>query len=179
VTATTLRAAVALLALAMLVADAGQASAVTVRATLDRQRAGVGEQVVLDIEVQGADDAPPPDLLGIEGFTVRYLGPATQVSIVQGRVSKSITHRYALFAKRAGRFTLGPFDVSAGGQSYQTARSRCKSWHKLGPSQGCHRAPPMGDGSCRDANGSLSTANAISITLYVGDAQVDDVSTHR
>ena len=182
---TALRAGAVLALLAIVVADAGRASATTVRATLDRQRAYVGEQVGLEIEVNGAKDAPPPELGAIDGFTVRYLGPATQVSIVQGRVSQSVTHRYALVAKRPGRFALGPFDVSVGGQTYRTetlsvrvvAQGKAKPGSLPQQAAGGHDLTLVLETGKREVF--LHERIPITLTLYVGATRVDDVQYPR
>jgi hypothetical protein len=104
----------------LLSAAAGVAAGdVRVRASLDRTQMQVGEQAVLAVEVEGSAEVAAPSLERIDGLSVRYLGPATQFSISQNRVSQSVTHRYALVAERAGRFAIGPIDVRVGGATYR------------------------------------------------------------
>src|SRR5262249_55516767 len=103
-------------ALLLLLSTAATARAdVTVRAVLQPPQLRVGQSGELSVEVQGAQNSPTPEIASIDGVTVRYVGPQTQVSIVNGKLSASITHRFAVAAARAGTFTLGPITVSVGG----------------------------------------------------------------
>src|SRR5574337_172194 len=92
-------------AVALLAATAARAD-VSVSARLNPQRLEVGEAASLTIEVQGAQDAAAPALGEIKGFEVRYIGPSTQVAMVNGRMSASVQHRYALQAREPGHYTL-------------------------------------------------------------------------
>jgi tetratricopeptide (TPR) repeat protein len=162
------------------------ASAATVRATLDRERMRVGEQATLGIEVGDTREGEPPNLGPIDGFSVRYLGPSTQVSIIQGRVSQSVTYRYALVASRPGRFTLGPFAVSVGGKDYQTNRLALQVV-AAGQARG-RRGVPKRDPGGLDLALVLETPKRevflherlpVTLTLYIGTAPVDDVQYPR
>src|SRR5205085_8917088 len=51
----------------------------------------------------------------------RYLGPSTQISIVNGRMTQSVTHRFSVVAGRPGRFTIGPVAVVVDGRRYDAA----------------------------------------------------------
>jgi len=106
-----------LLAAALLL-PALAAADVSVRATLDPPQVRVGEASDLSVEVDGAQNAPVPQIANVGGVSVRYLGPSTQVSIVNGQVSASITHRYSVLATQPGRFTIGPITVEYGGKTY-------------------------------------------------------------
>src|SRR4029077_6738113 len=72
-----------LLVLALLVARAAGAE-VTVRATVDPSQIQVGESAALEVEIDGAQNAPVPELPAIDGLALQYIGPSTQVSIVNG-----------------------------------------------------------------------------------------------
>jgi len=87
------------------------AADITVRARLDTAELPVGQSTTLAIEVQGAQDVPAPELANVGDLTVRYIGPSTQISIVNGRMTSSITHRYSVAPQKAGRFTLGPIAI--------------------------------------------------------------------
>jgi tetratricopeptide (TPR) repeat protein len=98
---------------------AGTAAAdISARARLEPPRLQVGEPGELAVEVEGAQDVAPPRIADVEGLTVRYVGPTTQVSIVNGRVTASVTHRFSVVASRPGTFTLGPISVEHGGRQY-------------------------------------------------------------
>ncbi len=94
---------------------------ISVRASLVPQRAQIGEPLTLSIEISGAQDVPAPAIANLNGFDVRYVGPSTQISIVNGRIDASVQHRYSLLPLQPGHFSLGPFTVDYQGKSYQTA----------------------------------------------------------
>jgi tetratricopeptide (TPR) repeat protein len=88
------------------------ASALVVRAHLDPPALRVGETADLAVEVEGAQSTPAPDLGDTAGLGVRYVGPATQVSIVNGRMSTSVTHHFSVRGATVGVFTIGPIVVT-------------------------------------------------------------------
>lgn len=98
----------------------GPARAATVSAGVDPGQVAVGESIVLSVEVGGTQNAAAPVLVGVDDFRTQYMGPSTQMRFENGRTSKSITHRFQLFPRKPGRFTLGPFDVVADGETLRT-----------------------------------------------------------
>jgi tetratricopeptide (TPR) repeat protein len=111
--------ALPLVALLLALAPVAEA-AVTVRATLDPPRVSVGESSDLAVEVRGTQSSPAPRIAAVDGLTISYVGPATQLSIVNGQTSASVTHHFAVTPQREGTFTIGPITVQADGQSLQT-----------------------------------------------------------
>ena len=93
---------------------------ISVRASLNPQRAQVGEPLTLAIDVSGAQNVAAP-AVNADGFDVQYVGPSTQISIVNANISRSVQHRYSLLPLRAGHFTVGPFTVEYEGKTYKTA----------------------------------------------------------
>ena len=93
---------------------------IRVRAEITPQQAELGEPLTLVIEVQGTQNVEPPALSGLDGFDTSYVGPSTQMSIVNNQYSASVRHRYTLRARKEGRFTLGPFRLEHQGREYQT-----------------------------------------------------------
>ncbi len=174
------------LAAASLAAGAGHAASdVRVRASLDRTRMQPGEQAVLAVEIEGSSEAVAPNIDQIDGFTVRYLGPATQFSIAQGRVSQSVTHRYALVAERAGRFDIGPIDVQVGGETYRTDPVAVEV---VAERQGGRPTLPGRRADEPDLALVLEVPRRevflherlpVTLTLYVGAAQIDAVQQPR
>lgn len=112
-------AAVLLAAVAPLAATGSAGAAdVAVHATVDRAQLGVGEAADLGIEITGAQDVPAPGIDDVDGLRVRYVGPSSQLSIVNGRTSASVTHHYSLTALKPGTFTVGPITIEYGGRRY-------------------------------------------------------------
>jgi tetratricopeptide (TPR) repeat protein len=91
---------------------------VTVKAVLDRAQVAVGEGTDLGVEVQGAQSTGMPEVANPSGATVSYLGPASRVSFVNGRMTASVTHHFSVSASKAGHVTLGPITVTVDGKRY-------------------------------------------------------------
>ena len=91
---------------------------VPIELLLERQFVEVGDVIELRLLIKNTQNVPAPILPKIEGFKSQYLGPSTKVSIVNGRSSSSITHRYRLVAIKTGVVTLGPFSFSHKGNTY-------------------------------------------------------------
>ena len=106
---------VALVVLAATVARA----AVTVQARINPPRVAAGEQSELTVEVRGTQSSDVPAVPVPDGVGVQYVGPATQISIVNGQTSSSITHHFAVTPRREGTVTIGPITVTADGQTLQ------------------------------------------------------------
>jgi tetratricopeptide (TPR) repeat protein len=107
----------ALVVLALLGA-AGPALAITVSATIDPPRFAVGESADLAVAVEGTQGAAAPQIASTGGLSITYVGPATQMSFVNGRVSSSITHHYTVVGTKPGRYAIGPISVDADGKRY-------------------------------------------------------------
>jgi hypothetical protein len=78
----------------------------------------LGQGLQLQLKFQGSQDIPSPELPDISGFQTRYIGPSTVMSIVNGRISSSITHNYRLIPTKTGTFTIGPFSFTYKGDTY-------------------------------------------------------------
>lgn len=173
------RPAVLVLALVSLVASSSLAADISVTASVDRSRVAAGESVVLSIDAAGAQNVSAPDLGNLVGFQARYLGPSTQVSIVNGQVSASVSHRYTLLAQKEGRFALGPFRVEHGGNTYQTNPIEVE----VVPRSSAAGGAPAGPGNeqlrlvLRPARNELWAGERIplELKLYIGEVRVDDL----
>jgi len=87
-------------------------------ATVDRNKVGLGQSLQLGLTFDGSQNTPVPELSTIEGFHVRYLGPSSRMSIINGQTSSSVTHVYTLFPTKVGTFKLGPFRFEFNGNIY-------------------------------------------------------------
>ena len=101
----------AAIVLAAVVLTARADATVTLTARLAATQVRVGTAVDLAVEASGGQDVPAPQLAAPDGVTIRYVGPETQVSIVNGHMSGSVTHHFSVAATRPGTFTLGPIAV--------------------------------------------------------------------
>ncbi len=88
------------------------------KVSLERNIIAFGQSVQLSFAFQGTKDVPRPELPEIDSFQLRYRGPSTRMSIVNGRMSSSITHMYSLIPLKTGNFTIGPFSFDYKGDTY-------------------------------------------------------------
>jgi len=86
--------------------------------SVDKTRISIDESIVLSLTFHGTQSIPAPDLSAIDSFHVQYVGPSTVMSIVNGRMSASITHKYLLIPHGEGKFQIGPFSFEYRGNSY-------------------------------------------------------------
>jgi hypothetical protein len=98
---------------------AAQAGAEAIQATVDRQETTVEEPLVLTITVFGSQTAQPR-LPELPDFDVRPAGTATQIQIINGQATASVSHNFRLVPRRAGTFTVGPASVEIEGRTYQS-----------------------------------------------------------
>jgi len=94
------------------------ASDIQFEVTVDRKTVSLGESLQLNLSFYGTQNVSRPDIGEIDGFQVHYLGPSTRMSIVNGRVSSSITHIYRLIPLKTGKFKIGPFSVVFKGKTF-------------------------------------------------------------
>src|SRR5881398_1167372 len=96
------------------------ADAPSVTAVLSSSQATVGETVELQIKVTGPGDARPPEEISIDGLEIHSTGTSRQFEIHNFATSSSVTYNYTILPLRAGRFTVPPQTVRAGGKLLKT-----------------------------------------------------------
>ncbi len=120
-----MRLALPLLLLAAALGCAGLAAParaeVRVSVNLSPELIEVGMGAGLTVTVEGAAriDAPP-EIPPVDGLQIVDRGQSTQVSIVNGRMSRSIQYQFAIFGRRVGTFPIGPVVVREGGKEYRS-----------------------------------------------------------
>ena len=155
---------------------------IRVQADIRPQQAEPGESLTLVIEVEGAQDVEPPALGGLDAFEASYVGPSTRMSIINNRYSASVQHRYTLRARKAGRFTLGPFRVEHQGREYRTGtvEVEIRDGRPASPKQGPSDRP---DQTGQDVWLEITTPEhevflhqrvPLEVSLYVGGVRVAD-----
>ena len=92
----------------------------TVTAVLSNSETAVGETVELQIKVTGPGDARPPEEISIDGLEIHATGQSRQFEIHNFSTSSSVTYNYTIFPLRAGKFTIPPQLVHAGGSLLRT-----------------------------------------------------------
>ncbi|MDX1417419.1 MAG: BatD family protein, partial [Candidatus Promineifilaceae bacterium] len=92
-----------------------------VTATADRSQLTTDEALVLTITIDSsAGRASQPTLPVLDGFQVESSSSSTQISIVNGNMTRSVNYMYTLRPTRAGQLTINPISVQIGGQVYAT-----------------------------------------------------------
>jgi hypothetical protein len=92
----------------------------SVTAVLSNSEAIVGETVDLQIKVTGPGDARPPEEISINGLEIHSTGTSRQFEIHNFSTNSSVTYNYTILPLRAGRFTIPPQTVLAGGKILRT-----------------------------------------------------------
>src|SRR5262249_9293076 len=92
----------------------------SVNAVLSNSEATVGETVELQIKVTGPGDARPPEEISLDGLEIHSTGTSRQFEIHNFSTSSSVTYNYTILPLRAGRFTIPPQTVHAGGKILRT-----------------------------------------------------------
>ncbi|MBI4682948.1 MAG: protein BatD [Nitrospirae bacterium] len=104
----------------VLISSAAYAKEIGFQASMDRDVIYLGQSAQLQLQFQGSTDIPAPDIPAIDGFQTRYAGPSTMMSIVNGRMSSSVTHIYRLVPLKSGKFQIGPFSIQHEGDTYKS-----------------------------------------------------------
>src|SRR5436309_12799616 len=97
-----------------------RADSPSVTAVLSNSETVVGETVELQIKVTGPGDAQPPEEISINGLEIHATGQSRQFEMRNFATSSSVTYTYTVLPLRAGRFTIPPQTVHAGGRVLRT-----------------------------------------------------------
>ena len=93
---------------------------VAVKATVADNRVVLGNGLPLTITVSGVQDLPAPAMPAIDGFEVRYSGPATRVSVINNSYSVEQSFNYVLVPLKEGKFTIPSVPVTIKGLTLTT-----------------------------------------------------------
>src|SRR5438128_10262656 len=92
----------------------------SVTAVLSNSETFVGQTVELQIKVTGPGDARPPEEISLDGLEIHATGQSRQFEIHNFTTNSSVTYSYTILPLRAGRFTIPPQTVRAGGNLLKT-----------------------------------------------------------
>jgi hypothetical protein len=103
-------------------------SDVRVTASVRTNRVFMGDELAVEVLVEGADDVRPFDAPSVPGATMRFLGGSnisrSFTMIVNGQRTENSTKgyslQYALSPTRPGRLVIPPIQVEVDGKMYQT-----------------------------------------------------------
>src|SRR5882757_5679318 len=102
------------------IAQIARADPPSVTAVLSNSEVTVGETVELQIKVTGPGDARPPEEISIDGLEIHSTGTSRQFEIHNFSTNSSVTYNYTILPLKAGRFTIPPQTVRAGGKILRT-----------------------------------------------------------
>src|SRR4030095_12590911 len=164
------RISIALLIVAACV-DSAFADSPSVPAVLSTSEAPVAETVQLQIKVAGPGDARPPEEISIDGLEIHSTGTSRQFEIHNFSTSSSVTYNYTILPLRAGRFTIPPQTVRAGGKILRTPELA------LNVADAPGRPPPTTTRHARSAQSQTTSAGDLVFaelivpkkTAYVGE----------
>ena len=120
-----------LLAAALAAAASGVSTAqeeVSVRLQVESRTVYMGESFLVQISVDGTDEAEQPDVSRVRDFTVEYLGgqnnSSQSISIINGKlervVQRGFVFSYRFTPARVGTLAIPQIPVKAGGRTYRT-----------------------------------------------------------
>jgi hypothetical protein len=90
-----------------------------VTATVDQTRIGLNETFTLVVEVSGNGGEPKlPDMNAFASLA--GTSTSTNIQMVNGRFSQSVSYQYTFFARTAGKFTIGAVEVESNGEVSRT-----------------------------------------------------------
>jgi len=125
----------------------------SVRAFLDKNVVGIGEQFTVSIEFSGADaeTVSQPDAPDIEAFG-RFLGSGSSrnIQIVNGQMSSTRTINYYFQAISPGKFEIGSIPINHQGEEYRTDPIQLEIVERHSGRSGTARGTPQGRVSDRD-----------------------------
>ncbi|MBF0620198.1 MAG: BatD family protein, partial [Candidatus Omnitrophica bacterium] len=93
---------------------------VSFEATVNASKVPMGTAAEFVLTLHGTQDLDQVKLPPIDGFEVRFVGPSTQVSVVNGVYSAAKAFTYMLLPLKEGMFTIPSVDVVVKGQTYST-----------------------------------------------------------
>lgn len=87
-------------------------------ASLDKKKVAIGDTAQLGLSFYGTQSMPAPDIGNIDGLEIRYNGPSSMMTVLNGQISSSVTHMYTVVPLKTGRFQIGPFSFKYKGNNY-------------------------------------------------------------
>ena len=120
-----------LLAAALVWLASGAAAAqeeVSVRLQVESRTVYMGESFLVQISVDGTDQADQPDLSQVRDFTIEYLGgqnnSSQSITLINGKlervVKRSFVFSYRFTPTKVGTIAIAQAAVKAGGKTYRT-----------------------------------------------------------
>lgn len=93
---------------------------VTVDASLSHLSFPQDKAARLTIMVTGTSSSADIEMPRVDNVRLQNRGTSSQISVVNGTISSSISHNYLVQALKAGTYTIPPIKVTVSGESYLT-----------------------------------------------------------
>ncbi len=150
------------------------AAAARLEVQVEPRRLPAGEAALLRVTLHGTQSAPLPEFQVPPSIQVQYLGPSTQVMIVNGQVQARVEHRYQVHSDTPGRYQLGPFSVQLGSEHLEASAVEVEV---LPPSAGnaARERPLRLVVRAAKARPYVRERIPIEVLLYVGAVRVGDL----
>lgn len=101
-------------------AGISSAEDISFEATVDKNVSRVGSGIKLSLTFNGIQNIPAPDLPDIKGFEWKYIGPSTLMSIVNNKVTSSITHIYLMIPEKTGELEIPSLSITYNDKTYSS-----------------------------------------------------------
>jgi len=101
-----------------LISNYVHAQDISFEASVNTNKVSLGAVLRLTLTFNGAQNVQAPELPPIDGFEARYLGPSSQISIINGQYSSSVAHNYNLFPQKVGKFQIPSINVDISGKTF-------------------------------------------------------------
>src|SRR5256885_9899922 len=150
-------------------AEFARADSPNVTAVLSNSQTIVGETVDLQIKVTGPGDAQPPEEISIDGLEIHGTGQSRQFEIHNFSTSSSVTYNYTILPLRAGKFTIPPQIVHAGGSLLRTPELTLNVADSLGRSSAARPSRGTQSQSVRASDLVFAELVVPKKTAYVGE----------
>ena len=89
-------------------------------AEVDQNKIALGSAAQLTLTVTGTPDVDGIPAPTVDGLDIRFLGPATRISILNGQYSSQKSWMYSVLPLKAGRFTIPSIQITVAGKNYAT-----------------------------------------------------------
>ncbi|MDP8263053.1 MAG: BatD family protein [Candidatus Ancaeobacter aquaticus] len=103
-----------------LYAFTASAADVSFNASVDKDKVGRDDRIILTVTVSGMQNSPEPKLSKLDGFAIASRASSSQYNIINGRMSASKSYKYVLIPEKIGTFTIGAATLTYRGQEYKT-----------------------------------------------------------
>ena len=132
----------------LLSAQVAFAQDIQISASVTRNVISIDEQLEFDINITGQSvNIPGLELPELQDFKTYSGGRSQNVSIINGKVSSSLSFRYALVPKSVGNFTIPAVVLQYNGQNYSTQPIGVQVVKSAASSQAAQQQAPQGGGS--------------------------------